>query len=348
MRKPGKLLISLALATSVAGCLSAELEEDEDGEPPETSAEARHGNRRRLKIAWLNSDPANLYDAANLAGVRSVAAADGRTSVTPFYSFFDPALQLEQCLDVVDDRRHDAIVIIPVDSVGILPCVAAARARHIPVVASDLPIGPDVSTVEPQVPGQHGAVLTPAAKWGDALATLVASQCAGRSPCNVLYLAGSFDVAFDQVALAELAGLSGVEVIADQAFYDRGLAAQLTTALIAEHPDVHVVIGAGDQMAQGAEEALAAAGVPVGSIPIMGAGGGAYGVAAVQAGRWYATFVALPYDEGALSTDIAMRAARCQPIADRGIDPVAARGWPAFFTRDNQQQFAGFTPQWPG
>lgn len=347
MRILGKMLIMLTLATAVAACTSTDLDEDV-GAPLETDAAERQGNRRRLRIAWLDGDPANLYDGANLDGVRSVAAADGRTAITPFYSFFDPALQLEQCLDVVEARRYDAILIIPVDGTGIRPCVDAARAHHIPVVASDLPIGSDFSTAEPQVPGQAGAVLTPATNWGGALAPLVASQCAGRSPCNVLYLAGSFDIAFDQAALAELGGLSGVEVIADQAFYDRGQAAAITAAVIAAQPDVHVVVGAGDQMAQGAEDALAAAGVPVGSIPIVGAGAGAYGVAAVQAGRWYATFVVLPRDEGVLSADIAIRAARCQPIADRGINPVEARGWPAFFTRDNQHEFVGFSPQWPG
>jgi putative component of membrane protein insertase Oxa1/YidC/SpoIIIJ protein YidD len=83
-------------------------------------------------------------------------------------------------------------------------------------------------------------------------------------------------------------------------------------------------------------------------VDIIGAGAGAYGIDAVRAGRWYATFVALPRDEGELSAQIALRAARCEPIPDRGIDPVERRGLPSFFTTDNQHLFSGFVPQWPG
>lgn len=351
MRKvPVTCSILLALAVSpLVGCAASD---DADPVPADEVVESeRRGNQRRVRIAWLGSDPANTYDAAILAGVADVAAAS-RASVTPHYSYFDPALQLDQCLEVVRRRRADALVVIAVDAVGIAPCVAAARARRIPVVAADLPIGPDIATVEPQLPGQAGAVLVPAAAWGAELTPLVVELCAARSPCNVVYLAGSFDVAFDQVALASLEDAAianpNLQLVAvEQAFYDRGLAYALTQDLLAVHPDVHVVVGAGDQMAQGAEEAIAAAGVP-GPIQIIGAGAGGYGIDAVRDGRWYATFLAVPYDEGVLAGELAVDAARCRPVEDAGINPVDAVGLPAFFTADNAEDLADFVPQWPG
>ncbi len=307
-----------------------------------------HHDHRRLDVAWLGNDPANAYDNANLDGARAVAH-DDNARVTAKYAGFDPSVQLDQCFDAVESCRYDAIVIIPDDPVGILPCLEAAADDDVPVVATDLPIGPDLTTPEPQAEGQVGAVLTPAAAWGVELASLLVDACDGLDPCNVVYVAGAFGIAFDDMALAQLAELSAdlpsIQVVATgEAFYDRGLAASVVADLLAANPDVQVVIGAGDQMAQGAEDVIGGSG----TIKIIGAGGGAYAIGAVQAGRWYADYLALPRDEGVLGTRIALRAARHLHVADPGIDPVAAHGWPAFYTRDNQALFAGFTPQWPG
>jgi ribose transport system substrate-binding protein len=305
-----------------------------------------------LRIAWLGNDPANTYDNANLDNVTAVARCEHGT-VTPFYGEFDPAVQLAQCEAAVASHHFDAIIVIPTDSVGIIECVTRARRRGIPVVATDLPIGPDFTTVEPQVPGQAGAVLVPAADWGSSLASLVVGACAGREPCDVAYIAGSFDVAFDQIALDDLDAAAAAHpsihiVHRDQAFYDTGLAFSITQTILADDPGVDVIVGAGDQMAQGSEQAIAAAGLPAGQIQIVGAGAGAYGVQAVRDARWYATFVTLPGDEGLFGAHIAIDAARHRYIKDRGINPVARRGFPAFFTHDNQALFPGFVPQWPG
>ena len=68
------LLGSLVCAVACGGA--------EDGDP--------------LRIAWLGATPENTYDGAILSGTReAVMAAGGQ--VEPFYSQFDPAVQLEQC-----------------------------------------------------------------------------------------------------------------------------------------------------------------------------------------------------------------------------------------------------------
>jgi ABC-type sugar transport system substrate-binding protein len=310
------------------------------------------GHRRPVRIAWLGNDPANAYDNAN----RDQAAALARAKhgkVTPFYASFDPAIQLAQCQSVVNSRDFDAILIIPTDGVGILPCVENARRHRIPVVAVDLPIGSDFASDEPQARGQTGAVLTPAAKWGDSLASLVEESCASLATCDLAYIAGSVEIAFDQMALEQLDALTAAHpnihlVAVEEAFYDEALAFDQTQAILAAHPNIQILIGAGDQMAKGAEEAIATMETAPADLKIVGAGAGAYGVDAVREGRWYATFVTLPGDEGRLGADIAIRAVRRLPIEDRGIDPVERRGYPAFFTRETEDEFEGFTPQWPG
>ncbi|MCE9575739.1 MAG: sugar ABC transporter substrate-binding protein [Deltaproteobacteria bacterium] len=341
----------LATSLALASCVAADDEEVATATSSITQQPAcRPG--RPVSIAWLGNDPGNTYDNASLDASTAVAAAT-RSTVTPFYAGFDPATQLAQCRAAVRTHRYDALVVIPDDSVGIAGCVAEARHRGIPVVAADLPIGPDLTTVEPQVPGQAGAVLVPPADFGSSLAALVVDACGARSPCDVAYIAGSFDVAFDQIALADLDAAAAAHpsihiVHRDQAFYDATLAYGIAQTILADDPQIQIIIGAGDQMAQGVESAVADAGRTPGAIQIIGAGAGAYGVQAVRDGRWYATFVTLPADEGDLVARIAIEAARHHPIRDRGINPVEARGWPAFFTAANQALFVGFVPQWPG
>jgi ABC-type sugar transport system substrate-binding protein len=196
-------------------------------------------------------------------------------------------------------------------------------------------------------------VLTPASQWGTQLSAQLVTACAGKDSCNVGYIAGAFGVAFDDMALADLGDLETAHpnihlVATDQAFYDQATAYTVAQQMIAAHPELTVIVGAGDQMAEGAEHALADAGKPPGAVGIIGAGAGAYAIQAVLDGRWYGTYMALPADEGQLGAVIAIRAAHHQPIADPGIDPVARRGFPAFFTIANQALFAGFVPQWPG
>jgi ABC-type sugar transport system substrate-binding protein len=101
-------------------------------------------------------------------------------------------------------------------------------------------------------------------------------------------------------------------------------------------------------MAEGAEQAIDAAGSLPNKIQIIGGGAGAYGVAAVRAGRWYATFLSLPFNEGVDAAQIGITAARGKKIKQPGIDPVVQAGYPPFMTVNNLSLFANFVPQWPG
>lgn len=324
------LLGSLVCAVACGGA--------EDGDP--------------LRIAWFGATPENTYDGAILSGTReAVMAAGGQ--VEPFYSQFDPAVQLEQCRDAVKSGEFDALVILAASAEGIIPCVSEAEAAGIPVVAADLPIGPDATTLEPQVPGQVGAVLIASSSYGPALAEVVRAGCEGRDPCRVVYIAGLFAFAIDAVAIAELDALAlmhpNIQIVARaESAYDQNTARNIVRDALVDTPVLEMVACSGDQMARGAEEALAEAKVPAGQVKIVGAGASGYAVDAVRAGQWYATFLALPLDEGKLAGEIAVQAAHGEAIADPGIDPVEHRGLPAFMTAENLDMFADFEPQWPG
>ena len=305
-----------------------------------------------LRIAWFGATPENTYDHAILEGARqAVLAVDGE--VEAFYSQFDPTLQLEQCRDAVKSGEFDALIVLAASAEGIIPCVSEAEAAGIPVVAADLPIGPDAGTLAPQVPGQVGAVLIPSNSYGPALAELVLAGCEGLDPCRVVYIAGLFAFAIDAVAIAELDALAlahpNIQIVARaESSYDQEVARQIVQGVLEDMPTIEMVVGSGDQMASGAEAALTAAGIPAGQVKIVGAGASEYAVHAVRAGTWYATFLALPFDKGHLAGEMAVKAAKGEAIAEPGVDPVAHRGLPAFMSADNVELFDDFEPQWEG
>lgn len=348
--------LSLGFALATAGCPSSD--------PVDTASTASdalsQGLRRyeenddcdgkKLRVAWLGTVPQNAFDGAELTGSQA-SATRMRATVQPFYSNFDPALQLQQCNQAVQSGKFDAVVVIPMDSTGIIPCVTNAKNRGVPVVATQIAIGSDVATVEPQVPGQVGAVLTPVAKFGTELAKLAVSLC-GTASCNIVYLAGTLGITIDARAIQELNSViathPNMHLIAQrEVYWDGGLAQSAMQEILSQTRDIQLVLTSGDQMTQGAEQAIIAANLPV-RPKLVGAGVGGYAVDSIRAGRWAASFVVLPYDEGWLGTKIAIRAARGQHIKNSGIDPVADKGLPAFMTTDNLSLFKNFTPQWPG
>lgn len=305
-----------------------------------------HGAHRRF--AWLANDPGNTYDAATLAGIRDVAGA--HATVDPFYAGFDPATQLAQCYSALATHRYDGLFIEAASATGIEPCVARARRAGIPVVATDLPIGPDATTVSPQVPGEVGACFLTAPEFSNSIAGILAEACQGLGACNVLYVAGDETFVFDQdgiLAVEQVAVSTPSVHLIDhvQALYDTPTARVVVHDAVVAHPQINLVLAAGDQMALGAEQAATDLGV---TLRILGGGAGASALAAVKAGRWYGTFNALPRTEGHLGGGLMLRALRDDDAAPQGIDPIAASGLPLWWTAASLAQHPSFVAEWPG
>lgn len=301
------------------------------------------GHGSHFRLAWLANDPSNTYDAAIGAGMAE-AAARSHSTITTSYAGFDAATQLAQCEEVVSSGDYDALLVTAASPTEIEPCVAAARSAGLPVAAVDLPIGPDNATSAPQVPGVVASVLLPAAAWGDAVTAILPSACAGASPCRVLYVAGFASFPLDQYGLAAVQQAEDGVVLAGtgEAFYDTASARALVAAELADDPGIDVVLASGDQMALGAERAVAAAGLPV---RVLGAGAGASALEAVRDGRWFATATALPRTEGATAVELLLRALRRRGAPPVGVDPVEASGLPVWMTGETVGEFDA---EWPG
>ncbi len=301
------------------------------------------------RFAWLANDPNNTYDNATLAGIKDVTGNVGHT-VDPFYAGFDPSTQLQQCMDALHSRKYDGLFVESADAVAIEPCVAEARQKGVPVVATDLPIGPDLTTVQPQVPGEVGASFIPATSWAVAMRSVLPQVCQGLNPCNVFYLAGDEALAIDilgiQAVLTTIAANPSMVFIGeDQAFYDTPTSLAVMTAALTAHPEINVVLAAGDQMALGAEQAAAALGL---HLRIVGGGAGASAIDAVKQGRWFGSFNALPRTEGQLGATLMENYLANPNTPPVGIDPVVFTGLPAMWTQATLAQYPNFVPQWPG
>ena len=301
------------------------------------------------RFAWLANDPANTYDAATLAGIRDVVGVL-KATVDPFYAGFDPTVQLAQCHAALVSGLYDGLFIEAADGVAIEPCVAEAKQHHVPVVATDLPIGPDANNVQPQVPNEVGASFIMSSRWGNGVKAVTPLVCQGLNPCNVLYLAGGLTFGFDLLGLQGLndaiaANHTIMLVGAAEAYWDTATAREVMIAQLAAHPEINVVIASGDQMALGTQQAAVAAGK---TLRIVGAGGGASAIAAVKAGKWFATFNGLPRTEGQLGAGMMELHLASPNVKPFGLDPVAVSGLPDIWTQTTLAQHPTFVPQWPG
>lgn len=315
---------------------------------PAAAGDARDHSRPR-RFAWLANDPANTYDNATLAGIQDVAGAFGYT-VHPFYAGFDLSTQLAQCRQALRTKRYSGLFVGADDAVGIEPCIAEAQRAGVPVVAIDLPIGPDPATVRPQVAGEVGASFIPASRWAKAVKAIIPQACQGLDPCNVFYLAGDEALAFDQLGFqavqSAVAANPSLHLVGeDQAFYDTATAKQVMIRQLTVSPEINLVVAAGDQMALGVEQAATALGREV---RIIGAGAGASAIAAVRQGRWFATFNALPRTEGQLGAAIMELHLAFPGLPPIGIDPIAFSRLPDMWTQATLAPHPSFVPQWPG
>lgn len=311
--------------------------------PAAAKRDGGHGSH--FRFAWLANDPGNEYDNAILAGIRA-EAAKSQSTVDPYFAGFDPAVQLVQCQEAIASGLYDGLIVIAASATDIVPCVDQARAAGVAVAAVDLPIGPDTTTVEPQVPGVVASALVPAADYAAKFGAFVPEACAGLDPCDVFYLAGL--VAFEQpvidaVAAAAASSPSISFVGHAEGFYDTGLAHATMTQVLADHPEIDVVMTS-DQMAFGTEQAMQEAGL---SLRLVGAGAGAEAIQAVRDGRFLATLNTLPFTEGRLVTEMLVRALRIRHLAPAGVNPIVESGLPAWWTLATLAAHPDFRAEWP-
>jgi len=364
MRALTVLVTGVLLAGAVSACGS-----DSGGgdSPPESGAAADPGTTgtaaarkvtlnsnakggKPVHLAIFYAFTANGFLQACGEGSKSVAKARGAT-VDTFDAKFDPQAQYNQIQDAISSKKYDAFVIYPLDSVGIVPAVEDAVAAGIKVAgACGFPIGKDLATLEPQVPGQVGMAYLPYDKWAEGRAAIVVEACQDVDPCEVADLVGCDKCPTDAYASQVLKDTTkqhpNIKIVARAGTqFQEGPALSATQNILQAHPNLKVVIAPAPAAATGALKAIDDAG-KTGEIKVGAAGGSIEGIADVESGDQYGEVLQLPYDEGMYAADMVIRAVRGEKLFKAAVNPNDLAGLPLYVTQKNKAELKGFKGQW--
>jgi ribose transport system substrate-binding protein len=331
------------LALSVAGCGG------DDSESSATSGASTSSSGGKKKIAVI-VPLSNTFTAALYEGMK--AQAEGTdVELKVFDPGFDPQKAYAQIQQITAQGGYDGIAMLPLDPATAVPAVKAAAEKGIKVVSMNNPLGPDMKTLDPQVPGQTANVMDASQyQRGLWLGELAVDACAEQNPCDVAYVAGSMALAGEQALIGgfkeSIAKNPAIKLAAyrDAGGYLPEPGQKITQNILQANRDIKVIAGSGDQIIRGAELAVKQAGLE-GKVALIGLGGSKLGVEGVKSGKWFGSVANLPYSIGQASFDILEQA-----FADENVEGVAVNvaedlGLDPKITADNA---ADFKPEWDG
>jgi inositol transport system substrate-binding protein len=202
----------------------------------------------------FNVGYANMADSDVFVLARKTAIIEASKGTNIDFQFSDANNDIQKQLDQADifiSKKVDALIIVPVDSAGVIPAVQKANAAKIPVICLGIKAsGGDFVFVGSQnYDAGH--------MQGELFAKLLPRNA------NVLYLAGTAGldhsrdrrIGFND-ALKE-AGRTDVTILADMdGDYVRDKGMKITEDWIQTFPQFDGIVAANDQMALGAVEAL--------------------------------------------------------------------------------------------
>jgi ribose transport system substrate-binding protein len=265
---------------------------------------------------------------------------------------FDPQEQARQLQDAIAADQFDAYIIEPISAPALKPLLEQLKQKGIPFGASTLTMGEDVGSAKVQYPGMAVQVSRTLASQGSDLAIATKEACGDLDPCNVGVIEGVANFPYDKQQeepfKAELAKYPALK-IADITYggYTNATGRKTAQDLLTAHPDINVIASFGDNQSLGIEQAIKAAGKTTDEIKITSVGGTSDAVKAIKDGRWFASTVALPYNEMVVAVNAIVAAARGEDISI-GISDMVALGdsFPHVLTQDNQAEWADFEGQW--
>lgn len=309
------VLLVMALGLVAAACSSddsADTTTTAAAEAGATTTAAAGGGSEGGTIGFAISSFDNDFFVSLKDGVEA-AAADAGATVTITDAGGDAATQASQVEDFIT-QGVDLIMVNPVDSDAIVPSVEAANAAGIPVMAVDR--------------GSSG---------GDVVATVASDNVLGGTMAgeylfeqmggagDVLELQGivGTSAAQDrgdgfQLALDDASGITRVAQQTANFARDEGLT--VTENLLQANPDATGLFAHNDDMALGAVEAAAAAGV---DLIIVGFDAAPDAVQAIADGTMAGTIAQQPVLIGQLAVEAAMKVIAGETVPAVVAVPVA-------------------------
>ena len=305
---------------------------------------------KTYKVAYLASSSQNGFNQATYQGVVDRAKKIGGVETAIYDGEFNATLQYSQVEDLVASKKFDAIVVCPNDTVGIASALAEATKAGIKVATVLFPVGPDLTSMEAQVPGLTATVVHPPVDGAEAQALEVVKFCDGKDPCNTVIIIGQKIYPFDnlrlQTYLKVLKDHPNIKVKATlEGNYNPDTALTAMQDTLQANKGINVLLSCADQHLLGAEVALEDAGYKVEDLYLMGAGAAQAALDAVKAGRWDATLANFPKTMGELALQAVVDALNGKKeyvaINMDKVGPV-----PAIITKEVLDKHPDFKAEW--
>ncbi|QQM30561.1 sugar ABC transporter substrate-binding protein [Martelella lutilitoris] len=305
-----------------------------------------------FNIAFLAASSQNGFNQAIYDGIKEAASGYDNVSTQIFDGEFSATAQFSQVEDIVAGGKFDAIIITPNDTVGIATALEDAVKAGVKVGTTLFPVGPELTEMEPQVPGLTVTVASTPVVGATAQANAVVDYCADKDPCKVVVLIGQLVFPFDNVrndTYKEILGEhDNIEIVAtgegNYSPQDSMIAMQ---DILQANRDIDVVLSNADQHLMGAEVAIADAGLDMSQIYTLGGGLNQIAVDAIKAGTWTGTLAQFPKSMGAAALD-AMVDALNGETPPTWIDEYSLRETPKIITKEWLDENPDFEPEWQG
>jgi ribose transport system substrate-binding protein len=297
-----------------------------------------------VRIAFFLGSLANNYQRAQLTGLQKGAKEYGGVVSKVFDSKdFTAATQVTQIQDAITSKQYDAFVITPNDGGADTPVIKQAIADGIKVACISANCGPDPVATKNQIPGMVTTVALPFYENGQMIAGLIVKACAGKNPCNVVYMPGintlPLEVARNRGIDSVLKNHPNVKIIARQeGKYDLGTARSVMQNILTAHQNIDVAASAYDVMTDGIQQAIKAAGIKT-PIKLIGSGGGSLAIAKVKSGDWFGTISAVPQTEGELAAKYVIAAVHGKKNIPGWVNEYALEPGGAVKTQANVKSF---------
>lgn len=270
------------------------------------------------KIAYFASSSQNGFNQATYEGVQAKAKELGyETSI--FDGKFDAAVQYAQIEDVLASGKFAGFIVMANDSVGITGAFEQVIAANVPIATVLFPVGPDMTTLKPQVEGITSTIASPPVAGATQQAQAVVAECADKNPCNVVVIIGAKIFPFDNLRLETFEKVLGehdnIKILAvGEGWYAPEPSMKAMTDILQANPDIHVVLSNADQHLLGVEIALEAAGINVADLYLTGGGAAAIAIDAIREGRWDATLAYFPVTMGKMAMEQIANAIEGKPV----------------------------------
>jgi ribose transport system substrate-binding protein len=279
------------LALTLAACSSDSSESTESTTEETTTeiVEEAAADQAVKKIAFFGFWKSNSFTQAVLQGVQTAGDEIGAEVIDLSTADYDAAAQIKAVQDQTVKGDAQLYVMLASDSVGMATAAKEAIDAGITVVAAFTPLGPDFTTLEPQVEGLLVVAETPVSN-GAVLAELAGMACENIDPCNVAYLEGFKALPLDNArtesfvkTLAEVAPQAKLVAQVEGGYSPDSGKAAAQDALQA-NPDINVMVGS-SQAILGAQGV-----VDTSKVKLIGNGASIEAFEAVLGGQWYALY----------------------------------------------------------